>query len=509
MRIGIFLLLSFILTSPCLADFPAPTNEVIELRAPAHSGDEKSLAGLGDAAEAGSTWAQVWLGDLYSKGEVLPKDDAEAVKWYRQAAEKGNPEGLENLADAYGSGQGVKSDAKEAMRLHIEAAEDSGNPYLQFKLGWRYSMGQDGFVSDKAEAVKWYRKYLSNSFFDVWAVSDLADIYAFGRGNVAQDTVEAYFWASLLTKTYPDFSNPDYQKMVNKILAMPLTDEDKKLVDQRIDAWRDRASSNTETPVHFYEIISDLQTNTETAKKVLQDRKKRLAQGDGVKKVESAIHSMYLSPKDLVEVTQWAEAGDLKAQLALAWLYQYGQGKFKADLSMAQKWWLKAAERGDTKAQYMAANNFMSQENYSDAVLWLRKAADLNHFASAGMLGFLYLKGIGVPQNMAEAARFFKVGAGGKDKSSATWLAAMRGDARAQFSKGLDAKYNKLYLKPDEEAFFWFSLASNSKNDLSFIDGDGNTIFAASERDKAAAILSPEQKLVVEKRVSEWRPIAP
>jgi len=39
----------------------------------------------------------------YAKGEGVPKDDAEAVKWYRKAAEQGHSGGQHILRFAYKS----------------------------------------------------------------------------------------------------------------------------------------------------------------------------------------------------------------------------------------------------------------------------------------------------------------------------------------------------------------------------------------------------------------------
>ncbi len=50
-----------------------------------------ALAGLWDrlAAELGLAAAQHNLGVMYDRGEGVPKDNAEAVRWYRLAAEQG------------------------------------------------------------------------------------------------------------------------------------------------------------------------------------------------------------------------------------------------------------------------------------------------------------------------------------------------------------------------------------------------------------------------------------
>ena len=43
----------------------------------------------GLAAEQGNESAQYNLGNMYANGRGVPKDDAEAVRWYRLVAEQG------------------------------------------------------------------------------------------------------------------------------------------------------------------------------------------------------------------------------------------------------------------------------------------------------------------------------------------------------------------------------------------------------------------------------------
>ena len=45
---------------------------------------------LVEKAEKGDSTAQYFLGAMYAKGEGVPKDNAEAVKWFRKAAEQGH-----------------------------------------------------------------------------------------------------------------------------------------------------------------------------------------------------------------------------------------------------------------------------------------------------------------------------------------------------------------------------------------------------------------------------------
>ena len=56
------------------------------------------------AADQGDANAQFNLGHMYYNGEGVPKDDAEAVKWYRLAAEQGDASAQSRLGVMYATG---------------------------------------------------------------------------------------------------------------------------------------------------------------------------------------------------------------------------------------------------------------------------------------------------------------------------------------------------------------------------------------------------------------------
>ena len=60
------------------------------------------------AADQGDANAQFNLGVMYDFGEGVPKDDAEAVEWYRLAAEQGYANAQFNLGLMYANGEGVR-----------------------------------------------------------------------------------------------------------------------------------------------------------------------------------------------------------------------------------------------------------------------------------------------------------------------------------------------------------------------------------------------------------------
>ncbi len=83
----------------------------------------------------------------------MPKDFAEAVKWFRKAADQGYAEAQFGLGSAYATGEGVPKDSTEAVKWFRKAADQGLAPAQAF-LGGMYVKG-DGVPKDDVEAYKW------------------------------------------------------------------------------------------------------------------------------------------------------------------------------------------------------------------------------------------------------------------------------------------------------------------------------------------------------------------
>jgi hypothetical protein len=105
-------------------------------------------------AKLGQAHAQAALGDIYRKGSLVPKDDVEAVKWYRLAAEQGDAHAQFNLGASYTGGRGVPQDDAEAVKWYRRSAEQ-GDSLAQFNLGAMYCNGR-GVQQDYVRACMWF-----------------------------------------------------------------------------------------------------------------------------------------------------------------------------------------------------------------------------------------------------------------------------------------------------------------------------------------------------------------
>ena len=143
-------------------------------------------------AKQGNAGAQYTLGVMYENGDGVPRDDVEAVKWYRKAAEQEFAEAQHNLGVAYRDGLGVPKNDAEAVKWYRKAAEQ-GLVQAQFSLGSMYANGR-GVPKNDAETVKWISKAAEQGH--VTAQYNFGFMYANGKG-VPEDYVKAHMWWSL------------------------------------------------------------------------------------------------------------------------------------------------------------------------------------------------------------------------------------------------------------------------------------------------------------------------
>jgi TPR repeat protein len=101
---------------------------------------------------------------MYKYGWGVPKDDAQAVVWWRKAADQGDPEAQNALGFMYVVGEGVPKDYAHALSwFHKSAAQ--GFPNAQTAIGSMYRDGY-GVPKDYAQAEIWYRKAIAQGYED-------------------------------------------------------------------------------------------------------------------------------------------------------------------------------------------------------------------------------------------------------------------------------------------------------------------------------------------------------
>jgi len=159
---------------------------------------------LRKAAGQGVVDAQIELARLLAEGRdgaagVVPKDLAEAARWFRQAEDRGDPEALTWLGRILSQVAGEAQDLAAAARCYRKAAE-MGYAKAQFQLGRVLDAGI-GVPQDFVEAAGWYRKAAGQG--DADAQYNLATLYAEGQG-VPKDAGEARKWFAAAAEPRPE-----------------------------------------------------------------------------------------------------------------------------------------------------------------------------------------------------------------------------------------------------------------------------------------------------------------
>jgi len=122
--------------------------------------------------------------------------------------------------------------------------------------------------------------------------------------------------------------------------------------------------------------------------------------------------------ENIAALKQQAALGRAAAQCSLGLMYDMGEG-LPQDYAQAALWYRKAADQGNADAQALLGSLYYMgkgvTQDYVQAGLWLRKAADQGNADAQESIGLLYLRGQGVPQDYAEAYFWLDLAATGFD----------------------------------------------------------------------------------------------
>lgn len=115
---------------------------------------------------------------------------------------------------------------------------------------------------------------------------------------------------------------------------------------------------------------------------------------------------------DLVQLRAEAEGGNALAQLKLARAYQAGTGVSR-DNALAAMWYRRAAEQGNPEAQDSLGQKHLIGEglekNLAEALEWFHKSARQGNPSAMYHLGAAYYNGDGVEVNDAQAYAWFRL----------------------------------------------------------------------------------------------------
>ncbi len=136
------------------------------------------------AAEKGSAFAQLWVGNLYDRGRGVPRDPAQAAQWYEKAAENGFAIAMYNLG-AHFRERASSAKGEDQKKFYTQAREwyqrgsEVGHPDSMWAIAKFYEHGL-GVEVDRKLQFEWLEK--ASDFGSDSARNDLAVAYINGDG---------------------------------------------------------------------------------------------------------------------------------------------------------------------------------------------------------------------------------------------------------------------------------------------------------------------------------------
>ncbi|MGA2002856.1 MAG: AMIN domain-containing protein [Terriglobales bacterium] len=273
----------------------------------------EDLQTLEDKSNAGDPEAETMLALAYHTGNLLKRNDAEALRLLRKAAEQGFMAAQESLGIFLETGIGMEHPAPaEALEWYKKAVRQ-GSLDAATNIGLMYAEGK-GVPRDPALALTWIRKAADGG--DAAAQYNLALMYARGNG-VAKDYKESLRW----------------------LMAAADQNVVPALVDLGIFYMHppDATPADVDRAIGYYEKAADLGSSRAAA--VLGNIFARGPQGK----------------PDYEQSVKWyrkaAEQGERDGQWGLAMRYAMGQG-VPVDLQEARRLFTAAADQGQAEAQF-------------------------------------------------------------------------------------------------------------------------------------------------------------
>jgi TPR repeat protein len=197
---------------------------------------EQALFWYRKGADDGVVDSQCLLGWFYSRGQGVPLDYAESMRWFLKGLEQRDHlsysyrQGSEAMiAIYYDRGLGVAKDTAEAIRWYRMSAGD-GDTFSNYKIGSFYEQGE-GVPRDLVEAMRRYEISAEEGY----APAQYRLGLGYDRAGPSRDPVQAIKWLTLAIQ-----SPPHKRVYILYESAFPATRSELDL-DTRLHAERDLA----------------------------------------------------------------------------------------------------------------------------------------------------------------------------------------------------------------------------------------------------------------------------
>jgi hypothetical protein len=170
------------------------------------------------ASAKGNPVAEYAIGNMYKTGQVVPKNQVEAINWFHKSADNGNMYALYTLSEIYDI-PGDNTSVQKYFFNTLERCANAGCEPCYSSLASAYEFG-DGIKANYAEAVSWYKKGAAKG--DYRDLESIARLYFKGDASLGQSKKEALNWymKSATANTFNGKPFPGSKKAMYQLYKM-------------------------------------------------------------------------------------------------------------------------------------------------------------------------------------------------------------------------------------------------------------------------------------------------
>ena len=356
------------------------------------------------SADNGYYWGHYSLGILYLTGKGTEQNYKLAFKHFKEATKKEDCTSAHyQVGKMYFNGWGVKQNYKKARYWYKKATSDEEEEYAFFALGEMYEYGI-GVKQDYKKALNYYHAGWEYSQELQGKINfKLGDFSKNGKGT-EQDFRGAEHYFRYGTRDHEEDSDCEYNLGLMYELGLVVDRDVKKAIELYNKA------------IKFSEQFEEKEYIL--AKKKLEflsrNKEKNIDNIDLEKTHNLALE--YYQKKDLQKAfelfTKSAENGNPEAQLALAKMYEKGEGCLKDSFENLY-WYSRTAKNGNLEAQLFLGDFYINgielSKNFALAFEFFYLASENENPKAQCSIGIMYELGLGgVQQNSQKAFEYYK-----------------------------------------------------------------------------------------------------
>ncbi|WP_165452256.1 tetratricopeptide repeat protein [Paenibacillus thalictri] len=387
-----------------------------------------------------------------------------AAEWYEKASGLGHEAAAKKTAEWYYSlARRFESeqDHEQTLYYYLKAAE-AGDITAQLHLGYMYEFGK-GVPADYEAAFKWYNLAAEqgDGTAQEWLGDMLKDGKAerhYGKTIRLRMAIHRYEQAVRVGNENAGSKLIDCSHVLAEAYAADMD------FQQAAEIYRKSAELGSKSALHALGLYSLKGTGVPLDYGQAAGYFRHAAERED-ERGRFYLDRMFGSDGEIAEdyrqYEQWyrqaVELGDPEAMRNLG-LFYMAENEERKDYTTAVYWLEQAVKLGDEKSirevvegYYLAAEDYGSWSKLDLAFPYYIKAAESGHIAAQTMVGHFYERGIAVPQNEKQAARWYG-------------QSAKQGCATGQYYLGALYEGGRGVARNDETAAYWLGLSARQGN---------------------------------------------